>query len=184
MSERNTLVRSMHDLGAAAWFGGSLMGAVGLNGAAAEAKDPSERVLLAAEGWGRWAPVNALAIGAHTVGGLGLLLANRSRIMTQPGVRSNTVVKTIVTGAALATSAWGAFLDAKIVKAGEVPAQGATEPVEGTPPEVASALRQQKVIQWLTPVLTGAIIVLGAQQGEQQRPHGQLGQLVKALRSS
>ena len=78
----------------------------------------------------------------------------------------------------------GAFLDAKIVKAGEVPAQGATEPVEGTPPEVASALRQQKFIQWLTPVLTGAIIVLGAQQGEQQRPHGQLGQLVKALRSS
>jgi len=26
MSERNTLLRSMHDVGAAAWFGGSLMG--------------------------------------------------------------------------------------------------------------------------------------------------------------
>jgi hypothetical protein len=34
MSERNTAVRSLHDLGLAAWFGGSLMGAVGLNGAA------------------------------------------------------------------------------------------------------------------------------------------------------
>src|SRR4051812_21266058 len=34
LSERNTLVRSLHDLGLAAWFGGSLMGAVGLNGAA------------------------------------------------------------------------------------------------------------------------------------------------------
>ena len=41
MSERNTLIRSMHDLGLAAWFGGNLMGAVGLNGGAAKAKDPS-----------------------------------------------------------------------------------------------------------------------------------------------
>jgi hypothetical protein len=29
----NTLSRSLHDLGLATWFGGSLMGAVGLNGA-------------------------------------------------------------------------------------------------------------------------------------------------------
>ncbi|MFF2206234.1 hypothetical protein [Streptomyces sp. NPDC058145] len=34
MSGRNTVIRSLHDLGLAAWFGGSLMGAVGLNGAA------------------------------------------------------------------------------------------------------------------------------------------------------
>ncbi|MCX4721910.1 hypothetical protein [Streptomyces virginiae] len=34
MPERNTVLRSMHDLGLAAWFGGSLMGAVGLNVAA------------------------------------------------------------------------------------------------------------------------------------------------------
>src|SRR5580693_7837599 len=32
-SNRNTIIRSMHDLGAAAWFGGTLMGAVGVNGA-------------------------------------------------------------------------------------------------------------------------------------------------------
>ena len=32
----NSLVRSLHDLSAAAWFGGSLMGAVGLNGAASD----------------------------------------------------------------------------------------------------------------------------------------------------
>jgi hypothetical protein len=55
MSEKNTLVRSLHDTGLAAWFGGSLMGAVGLNGAAAQASDPRERTALSAEGWGRWA---------------------------------------------------------------------------------------------------------------------------------
>ena len=41
MSERNTIVRLMHDLGAAAWFGGSLMGAVGLNGAATPPTPPT-----------------------------------------------------------------------------------------------------------------------------------------------
>ncbi len=32
MTERNTCLRSAHDLGLAAWFGGAPMGAVGLNG--------------------------------------------------------------------------------------------------------------------------------------------------------
>src|SRR5438477_11936554 len=40
MSERNTVLRSMRDIGLAAWFGGSLMGAVGLNGAAAQGPQP------------------------------------------------------------------------------------------------------------------------------------------------
>ena len=59
MSQTNTVIRSMHDTGLAAWFGGSLMGAVGLNGAAAKAKDPTERLELSSLGWARWAPVSA-----------------------------------------------------------------------------------------------------------------------------
>ena len=62
MSERNTLVRSMHDLGLAAWFGGGLMGVVGLNGGTAKAKEPSERLRLASIGWARWAPRSAGAV--------------------------------------------------------------------------------------------------------------------------
>ena len=47
MSERDTVLRSMHDTGLAAWFGGSLMGAVSLNSAAAEASSPAERLQIA-----------------------------------------------------------------------------------------------------------------------------------------
>jgi hypothetical protein len=47
---------------------------------------------------------------------------------------------------------------------------GATEPAPGTSKEVAGAQQQLKYLQWALPVLTGAITVLGAQQGEQQRP--------------
>jgi hypothetical protein len=43
MSARNTVVRSLHDLGAAAWFGGSLGGAVGVNGSADAVRDSRDR---------------------------------------------------------------------------------------------------------------------------------------------
>ncbi|MBC7373398.1 MAG: hypothetical protein H7323_05350, partial [Frankiales bacterium] len=54
MSERNTLAHALHDLGLAAWFGGSLMGAVGVNGAAADVDDPRQRARVANAGWARW----------------------------------------------------------------------------------------------------------------------------------
>ena len=71
MAERDTLIRSMHDLGAAAWFGGSLMGAVGVNGAADAAKDPTERLRLSSIGWAKWTPWQVAAVGVHAVGGIG-----------------------------------------------------------------------------------------------------------------
>src|SRR6266487_4238950 len=114
MTDRNTLVRSMHDLGAAAWFGGSLMGAVGLNGASQDAADPADRARLAAAGWARWSPVGAAA--------------------------------------------------------GRVESEGGTQPSGDTPADVASAQRRLRVVQWVIPALTGVVVLLGAQQGEQQRP--------------
>ena len=50
MVQDNTLARSLHDLGLAAWFGGSLMGAVGLNGAAAMVDSPEQRLRVANTG--------------------------------------------------------------------------------------------------------------------------------------
>ena len=79
MSERNTVVRSLHDLGLAIWFGGSLAGAVGFNGAAADVPDEKLRLRVANAAWARWTPVNLAGIAAHLVGGAGLLYANKGR---------------------------------------------------------------------------------------------------------
>ena len=70
MTTRNTFVRSLHDLGLGAWFGGSLMGAIGVNGAAADVDDPTQRARVANAGWGGWPPVNLAAIAAHLAGRL------------------------------------------------------------------------------------------------------------------
>lgn len=175
MSERNTLIRSLHDLGAAAWFGGSLMGAIGLNGASKAVVDPTDRAPVASAGWARWAPVSAVAIAAHGIGGIGLILANRDRVRGQAGVTANTTVKTALTVAAVGTTAWSGVLGAKVAAAGAVPARSGVTPSAGTPEEVATAQKQLRLLQWVTPALVGAVLVLGAQQGEQQRP----GQIVR-----
>ncbi|KAB1118910.1 hypothetical protein F6X54_01705 [Micromonospora aurantiaca] len=50
-----------------------------------------------------------------------------------------------------------------------------TDPSSATPQNVATAQRQQRILQWVTPALTAVIVALGAQQGEQQRPSQMLG---------
>ena len=87
MSTRTTFFRSMHDVGLAAWFGGNLMGAVGLNGAAAKARDPRERLQLSSIGWARWAPVQFVAMAVHGVGGIALIVDNKTRLAAQPEAR-------------------------------------------------------------------------------------------------
>jgi len=170
VSSRNTFVRSLHDLGLAAWFGGSLMGAVALNGAANDITDEKDRARVAASGWARWSPVAAAAIGAHAVGGLGLLVANRRRVAAQSGVTANTAVKTVLTGAAIGATAYSARLGARVAQAGRIPADGGAIPGEQTPDDVARAQQQLRYAQWAIPALTGVLVVLGALQGEQQRP--------------
>jgi hypothetical protein len=178
----NTISRSLHDLGLATWFGGSLMGAVGLNGAAADVEEPTQRLRVATAGWNRWTPVNLAGIAAHVAGGAVLLGANKGRVASQQGVAQATVVKTALTGAALAATAWSRALGAKLEEAGEIPVEGGTEPGGDTPEDMAKAQRQLKVLQWVIPALTGAVLVLNARMGEQQRPAQVTGGLLGRLR--
>jgi hypothetical protein len=169
MTESNTLVRSMHDVGLAAWFGGSLMGAIGLNGATSQASNPSERLTLSSKGWGMWAPVNAAAVGAHVIGSVGLIAANQSRLALQPGARTNTMVKAALTVVAAGATAYSGVLGAKVAKQADEGGEGATEPSPTATTPLAAAQKQLKALQWAIPVLTGTLVVLAAQQGEQQR---------------
>ncbi|MFC0681431.1 hypothetical protein ACFFGH_26680 [Lysobacter korlensis] len=170
MSSRTTFFRSLHDVGLAAWFGGNLMGAVGLNGAAAKARDPRERLSLSSIGWARWAPVQLVAMVIHGIGGIALIVDNKARLSAQREARINTAVKSAVTFAAIGTTAASAVVGAKMASNADEGTRGVTEPDESSPDDLAAAQRLQKVLQWATPVLTGVLLVLAAQQGEQQRP--------------
>ncbi|MEU9984197.1 hypothetical protein [Streptomyces sp. NPDC050856] len=173
MTERVTGLRSMHDLGLAAWFGGSLMGAVGLNGAAVtEGGTWRNTARIASAGWAKWTPVNAAAIAVHLVGASGMLASNATRVVTQQGVAASTLAKTVLTGAALAATAYSRVLGKKI----ELAASDSPEDAEKAakhPVDTDKAQRQLACMQWAVPALTGGLLVLNALHGEQQRPDEQ-----------
>ncbi|MET7963327.1 hypothetical protein [Micromonospora zamorensis] len=170
MSERHTALRSMHDLGLAAWFGGSLMGAFGVNGAAAKISDSTQRLPVASAGWSRWTPVNAAAIGAHLAGAVGELVTESPRVAAQSGVARTSVIKTALTIGALAVTGYSRLLGMRLEKAGGPSVSGPTEPNHQTPASVASSQRQMKLLQWAIPALTGTLVVVTAYMSEQQKP--------------
>jgi hypothetical protein len=166
---RNTVSRSLHDLGLSAWFGGTLANAVALNPAAAHAVGAADVGAVTNAGWDRWTPVNAAAIGAHLIGSVGQIGGNKARLKDQEGVASMALAKTGLTAAALGVTAYSRVLGKKISANGAVPASSGTEPAATTPPEVAAAQRQLRLLQWVVPALTGALVVVSAFAGEQER---------------
>ena len=170
---RNTLSRALHDLGLSAWFGGTLANAVALNAAAAEAGTDVATGRVANAGWDRWTPINIVAIGAHLVGSVGQLKANKERVAQQRGVAAMSTLKTLLTAAALGATAYSRVLGQKVSAAENPPSKRGTKPSKRTralAPDVAAAQEQLDTLQWVIPALTGALVALSSYAGEQQRP--------------
>ena len=167
---QDTVSRSLHDVGLAAWFGGTLANAVALNPAAAEADTAAGTGRVANTGWNKWTPVNAVAIGAHLAGSVGELIGNRSRLAAQQGVGTMALAKTGLTAAALAATGYSRLLGRKVNRDPSVPALSGTEAAASTPEDVSKAQRRLSTMQWVVPALTGALIVVSSLAGEQQRP--------------
>lgn len=166
---KSTFSHSLHDLGLAAWFGGTLANAVALNAAAAEAGDSSKVGAVANAGWDRWTPVNAAAIGVHLAGSVGLLMRDVPRMHVQQGVGSMAGLKTALTVGALGATAYSRVLGRKVSQHRDVPAESGTQPTATTPRDVAAAQRQLQVLQWAVPAMTGGLVVISAYASEQYR---------------
>lgn len=144
--------------------------AVALNPAASHADDTRATGAVTNVGWDRWTPVNGVAIGAHVIGSVGQLVGNAGRMSSQRGVGRMALLKTGLTVAALGVTAYSRLLGQRVSRHTEVPAESGTEPSATTPEDAAQALRQLRLLQWAVPALTGALVVVSAYAGEQQRP--------------
>ena len=167
---RNTLSRSLHDVGLAAWFGGTLANAVALNAAAAEAGSDRATGAVANAGWNRWTPVNAAAIGAHLIGSVGQLGANKERVAQQQGVGGMSAAKTVLTAAALGVTAYSRVLGKIVSNNGATPSKRGTKASKRAKGEVAAAQARLDQLQWVIPAITGTLVVISSYAGEQQRP--------------
>lgn len=163
MTFLSTAVRATHLVTNAAWFGGSLMGAVSLNPAARVADTAEERAEISGTGWERWGPVQGAAIGLHLLTGLAIVADNRHRVVAHTPTTAGVAAKTALTAAALASTGAAWFYGSRMGDAlGE----------DGHPRDRAAArdaAAKLAWLQWTTPALTGALLVLDAQLGEQQR---------------
>jgi hypothetical protein len=162
MVERNTVIRAANELSLAVWFGGSLMGATGLERGAQAADGARHQV--ESTGWSAWQPLQMAAIATQLASGAALTFANRRRVAGQRGVATTSAVRTALTGAAIAMTLAAARTGKRVASEAEAQHRDGEEPSD-------TDERRLRVVQWMVPALTGAMVVLDALMGEQQRPN-------------
>ena len=164
MTAYSTIVRATHVLTNAAWFGGSLAGAVALNPASQQGDDARERAQIADEGWRLSGPVQGAAIALHLLSGVAILADNRRRVLEHRPTTAAVILKTALTGTAILVSAEAYRSGAELgdaVERAQADAAAASK---------ARALtRRMGWLQWATPAATSGLLVLDALLGEQQR---------------
>jgi hypothetical protein len=170
MNTDNTLVRAVHDLSQAAWFGGALMGATAVDQGARALNDRTARLDVVDRTWSSWQRVSTPAILLHLAAGVKLTVANKGRLVGQQGAVTTTGARTAVTLAAVASDLYARRLGRKLGQTSGAAVEDSTTPAETTDEQTAAVQRRLKVVQWVTVGLTGTMIVLGARMGEQQRP--------------
>ena len=188
--DSRVVAQAVHDLGAALWFGGSVMGVAGVNKSGADLRDGVDKVRVAASAWRRFAPAQWLGIGAVMVAGSRLTWESKGRLAVQHGIgRAGAAQAAVAVAGAAATgfAAWSgsriAQLTERVQERGErFDTEDATIPNGATPPEVAAWQRRQRVAQYLVPTLAGANIVLNAYLTQHYRPGATLAGIARRLR--
>ena len=95
------------------------------------------------------------AIGAHAVGGAGLIASNRRRVQQQDGAGANTGIKLGLTVAAAGLTAYSGVLGKQVEDQSHEGGAGATEPHAGASEKLQKAQQQLRVVQWAIPAVTG-----------------------------
>jgi hypothetical protein len=190
--DSRVVAQAVHDLGAALWFGGSVMGAAGVNKSGQDLRDGVDKVRVAESAWRRFAPAQWLGIGAVLVAGSRLTWESKGRLVVQYGLgRAGAAQAAFAVAGAAATgfAAWSGNrigqLTERTRERGEVfDTADANVPNDRTPPEVAVWQRRQRVAQYLVPLFAGANIVMNAYLTQQYRPGATATGLLRRLRRS
>ena len=170
MSDEHVLAQALHDLGAAVWFGGSVMGVVGVNSSGADLEAGIDRVRVASSAWNRFAPIQWAGIAATVGAGLRLTQVGGRRLALQEGFGRTGAVKAAVTLLGAAATAYAAYCGQRIGTLAEdvhergepLEVRDATRPTAATPAEIARWQGRQRLVQYAVPLLAGANIALNS----------------------
>ena len=166
-TDNHFVAQAVHDLGSALWFGGSVMGAAGVNKSGQQLTQGIDRIRVASSAWGRFAPAQWAGIGATLLAGVRLTQVGGRRLALQKGFGTVGGLKAGVAVAGAAATGFAAYSGSRIGALAEeaeqrgtpVQVKDATLPTDATPPDIARWQQRQRVAQALVPVLAGANIV-------------------------
>jgi hypothetical protein len=168
--DNHAVAQAVHDLGSALWFGGSMMGVVGVNKAGRDLTQGIDRIRVASSAWRRFSPFQWAGVGATVLAGSRLTQVGGRRLALQQGFASVGALKAGITVAGALGTGYAAFCGRRIAKLSEeaqahgdpVEVRDATVPAPSTPAPIAKWQRRQRFAQVVVPVLAGANIVCGS----------------------
>ncbi|MGY1672284.1 hypothetical protein [Geodermatophilus sp. SYSU D00710] len=169
-TDNHFVAQAVHDLGAALWFGGAVMGIAGVNKSGSDLTTGIDKVRVASSAWSRFSPAQWGGIAATLGSGLQLTRVGGRRLALQKGFGSVGALKAALTVAGAGATAYAAYTGKKIGELAEkanrdgggLDVKDATLPSAGTPPEIAKWQGRQRVAQAAVPTLAGAVIVCNA----------------------
>ncbi|NAZ83504.1 hypothetical protein GTR02_16935 [Kineococcus sp. R8] len=169
-ADDHTTAQAVHDLGAALWFGGTVMGVAGVNKSGNDLPIAVHRIRVANSAWNRFAPAQWAGIGAVLVAGSQLTAASKGRIAAQQDYGTVGALKIGVVLAGAASTAYASYCGHRIgAIAEEIQASGqrlevrdVSRPAPTTPDRLARWQRRQRRTQLCVPLLAAANIVCNA----------------------
>ena len=182
MPEVSNTAKIAHNLGLAAWFGGTLFGQVALNPTVERISDKQERGRVLNESWFRFNAVNTVAIAAT------LLSWRLGGLKQDSELRAPSLewTKNLLLGGAAVNAIAAGVLGARTAKkdpeegpAGGTPVESGTEPAPETPPEAASSQRLIAVFGSGSLTLLALVIALsGVIETSHPKPQGLFSRLL------
>lgn len=144
------VTKAIHNIGTAVWFGGNLMGCVGLNPAVEVLDDPEERGKMVDEGWARFQPWGAAGLGAAII--THFLMRRNPPHRPSSTFVSVARIKDILFGVAAVSSLASMALGEYAVHAepdAYTPIENANEPNADTPEDAAKAQSGLTLVNWI-----------------------------------
>ena len=168
--------RALHDIGLAAWLGGSMFGKFALNPAVRLAQDKSDRGRIVNGAWNGYNAVNTLGLGAVALGWAGARMTEAREGQMTDTEHTLALVKDALVATALVTGVASGVQGGRLAKQapeGAVPVEDGTTPAAETPPPAAKIQRSLGVlgnVNIVTGVALAAVNAMLAQQSYSRPP--------------
>lgn len=159
------VTRAAHDVGLAAWLGGSMFAKFAMNPSLSRISDPAERGSVANAAWNGYNVVNAAGLGAAALGWTAARLTETEDAELTGAEKSLSLAKDGLMAVAVVTGVANGIQGARLVKqapGGAVPIEDGTTPGPETPPEAARIQRTLGVLGNINIVSGVALVAVNA----------------------